>query len=109
MLPLETIPAKNLKIKPAQENPPWTIQSYPEMGPGFGGASRSLSCSQPSGVGGQRGGDLSLGRAVGLEVCSCRFLPIANCCHSQEEGGGQGLMTQVSLGWYSLQGLLVSW
>lgn len=71
-------------------------------------------CSCPpaiggQGVGGQRGRGLSAGRMAVLGVCSCRSMPRANCCHSQEEGGGQGIMTQVSLGWYSLQGLLASW
>lgn len=41
-------------------------------------------------------------------VCSGRITRIANCCHSQEEGGGQGIMTQVFVGWYSLQGCFLS-
>lgn len=114
------IPVKKKKIekksKPAQEKTPLTPQSYPDLGPGCGGASRDFffPCSRPpaiggQGVGGQRGRGLSTGRTAGLGVCSCRSMPRANCCHSQEEGGGQGIMTQVSLGWYSLQGLLASW
>lgn len=93
--------------QPAQEKPPLTTQSCSDLGPGCGGESKSLSCSLPPetgerGVGGQRGGGLSLGHGLGLAVCSGRFVPIANRCHSQEEGGGQGIMTQVVLGWYSL-------
>lgn len=45
---------------------------------------------------------LVLDCATGLTVCSGRLALIANCCHSQEEGGAQGIMTQVFLGWYSL-------
>lgn len=43
-----------------------------------------------------------------IGVCSGRLAQIANCCHSQEEGGGQGIMTQVFVGWYSLQGCFLS-
>lgn len=98
---------KKERRQPAQEKPPLTTQSCSDLGPGRGGESKSLSCSLPPetgerGVGGQRGGGLSLGHGLGLAVCSGRFMPIANRCHSQEEGGGQGIMTQVVLGWYSL-------
>lgn len=44
-----------------------------------------------------------------IGVCSGRLTQIANCCHSQEEGGGQEIMTQVFVGWYSLQGCFLSW
>lgn len=43
-----------------------------------------------------------------IGVCSGRLTQIAKCCHSQEEGGEQGIMTQVFLGWYSLQGCFLS-
>lgn len=104
---------KKERRKPAQEQPPLTTQNCSDLGPRRGGESRSLSCSLPPetggrGVGGQRGGGLSLGCGLGLAVCSGRLTPIANCCHSQEEGGGQGIMTQVFLGWYSLQGCFLS-
>lgn len=71
--------------------PPLTPRSCSDLGPGRGGESRSLPCSLPlqtggQGVGGQRGGGLSLGRGSGLAVCSGRLVRIANCCHSQEEG-----------------------
>lgn len=100
--------------KTAWEKPPLTTQSCSDLGPGRGGTSRSLSCSLPPktrgrGVGGQRGGGLSVGCTAGFAVCSSRLTPIANCCHSQEEGGGQEIMTQVLLGWYSLQGCFLSW
>lgn len=99
----------NNKPKTAGEKPPLTTQSCSHLRPGRGGESRNLSCSLPpktggQGVGGQQGGGLSLGHGLELAVCSGRLMPIANCCHSQEEGGGQGIMTQVFLGWYSLQG-----